>query len=640
MKIGKVIRNVVMVVLFGLLIIVFAVTGITNDALRPVPKDAVVSAGGREVSSAEFAARFDSVRENAAAEMGRPVSADEAASQGVIEGILGSMLSQEVARVALDRLGIKISPKLVADQLGQVPEFRDPMTGRFDQQVYAEKIGKLGMDMRRIEDVMAGAAATQHTFASLQAGIKPPISLIALVKAVELQSRDASSIFITPAMVGAIPEPTDAQLMTLMNENAANFKTPEARELSFVRLSAGKYLAEAKADPAEVQKLVDFRKAQTGTPETRTVIQIPAKDQATAQSVSARLAKGEDPAAIAKSIGVSVITHQAKAKADMPDRKIAEAAFALPVNKASGPVQGDLGLAVIKVTAITAGSAGAVDALRSQAEADLKKRAADAKVSEIVDKLEESLGTGADLETAAKAVGLTVVRTAPVLKDGRPLKGQPIPGLSRKLLDAAFALAEKGVSEFETEQAGEYFIVRTEKIIPPAMPPLQEVRPVLAQGWKAREMNRRLAAKGDEVAARLRKGEAIDAVAASVGATVSKIDDLNLTTGQAMAPIHGAELLTAILRGKKGDIVIAGGVQPGIAIARIDSITAADPAAIARASAGERARYQKPLEEGLIQSFQNASKTLANGKTYPDRARAAANVTTPAPAEKGKEKKG
>lgn len=635
MQVGKVVRNVVVVVLFGLLIISFAIFGVTGDVLKPVPKTAVAVAGNQQVSAAEYSKQFDRAREEAVEQIGRAMTVDEAIQQQVDRGLLQQMLDQSVLAAIYERMGVKVSPKVVASALRDIPAFFDPVTGRFDTKAYQDRIGQLGYADKRFQQVMSSGIAGDHFAQAMQSGVTAPLSFGALQGAVMLESREASGIFVTPALVGAVPEPTEAQLRSLLTELTARYQRPERRELTFARLSASRFFESAVADPEQVQKLYDFRKGQAATAETRTVVQIPVKDAATGQTVSQRLAKGEDPDAVAKAAGSTVVRYDAKPKSALPDRKIADAAFSLPAGQTSGAIQGDLGLAVVKVLSVTAGSAGDTSQLRQQIEEEVKARDADAKVSAAADAMEDAIGKGANLEAAAAAAGVPVTKTPAIDRGGRGDQPMPVPGLSAKLMQVAFAQPAGATSEFETEQAGEYFIVRVDKITPPSMPPFEEVRTQLTADFKAREMDRRLAAKANEIAGRLRKGEAIDAVAkAAGGAEVIKVSGLSRANAGMQAQSYGQEIIGAVLQAKKGEVQVATLPNGGRMVLKVDSVTAGDPTGIARGVVNARGQFEQQLQQDLGVSFVASARSIVKGRSYLDRARQA--IGGPAPEAEGK----
>jgi peptidyl-prolyl cis-trans isomerase D len=131
-----------------------------------------------------------------------------------------------------------------------------------------------------------------------------------------------------------------------------------------------------------------------------------------------------------------------------------------------------------------------------------------------------------------------VFTIGPVSAQGTGPQGQPVSGVNPKLLTSAFSLPQGGESEVEEAGNGEYYAVRVEKIIPKALPPLAEVKPQLVRVWMMREMVKRLQTKADELAARVKKGETLEAVAASIGSQVghaTSIDRQNAGQNQVLS---------------------------------------------------------------------------------------------------------
>src|SRR5690606_12165238 len=80
--------------IIGLLIISFAVFGI-NDVFNFSFSNAVIKAGDREVSQAQFSRRFDNVKSNIEAQQGRPVTVQELDERGLVSAILDSIAGEE-----------------------------------------------------------------------------------------------------------------------------------------------------------------------------------------------------------------------------------------------------------------------------------------------------------------------------------------------------------------------------------------------------------------------------------------------------------------------------------------------------------------------------------------------------------------
>jgi peptidyl-prolyl cis-trans isomerase D len=97
---------------------------------------------------------------------------------------------------------------------------------------------------------------------------------------------------------------------------------------------------------ADVVKTYNFRKDTLGTAETRSFVQIVAPDAKAAATIAQRLAKGDQPAIVASAYGKQPVMIDSKPKSALPDRKVADAVFALAAGQVSPPITGDLGVSV------------------------------------------------------------------------------------------------------------------------------------------------------------------------------------------------------------------------------------------------------------------------------------------------------
>ncbi len=360
-------------------------------------------------------------------------------------------------------MGIIPSDKLIVAEINKIPAFFDQVSGRFDKKAYQQKLGENGLTPAKFEGVMRDEIAQQHVGTGLVAGMRVPRAYTAMGAIYGMESRDIAYFPVEPTSVPQPALPTDAQLTAFMKENSAQLTRPEFRVLTVVRFSPQLVGASLPVDEAELKKRFDFRKDTLSTPETRTIVQIPAKDPAAAQQIGQRLAKGEAPAAVAKSLGVEVLTYDSKPKTAIADRKVADAAFRMLPGQMA-PVPGDLGLAVVKVVSVTPGRAVTLDEVRPALEAEIRKDAAAEKVYALTQAYDDAHQGGSTLAESAQKAGVPAVTIGPLTKNGRDQQGQPVQGLTQKLVETAFTLPAGGESEVEDAGGGEYFAVRVEKI--------------------------------------------------------------------------------------------------------------------------------------------------------------------------------
>jgi peptidyl-prolyl cis-trans isomerase D len=583
---------------------VLSIGSVRQDLTGVFSRDAVITAGSRIYTSADFKREFEAYRRQAQ-QQGQQMTPDDAVAQGLDVRMLQAFSERESLSEWLQRKGVWPSDKLVVEQIAKIKAFFDPISGKFDQKTYVGRLQENGLTPAVFEKNLRDEVAANQFGSGLAAGLKVPRLYGALIGAFGFETHNLSLFAIDRKLLGDDPKPTDADLLKLMKDNAPALTEPEMRVLTVVRFNAQEFLPTATADPAEVKKRYDFRKDTLSTPEQRTLVQISAKTSRQAADAAAKLRSGMDPAAVAKSIGVEPVNYANTAKSAIADPKVADAAFALPEGAVSQPIQGQLGWAVVKVTQITPGHNVTFEEAKPQIEQEVKTDAAADKANGMAQAFEDAHEKGSTLVEAAKKAGATPVQIGPVTAQGMDADGKPAT-LSPRLLKEAFALPQGGETDVVQESKGEYFAVRVDKVIPPALPTLDKARPRLTQVFVQQALNKRLDAKLAELSARVKKGETLDAVAQSIG---SQVTHLSMTRQQAqqmkqMQP----EQIQEIFAAKPGDVITTGAV-----VAKIDGIVPPPPGIIAATLTGG----QVQLSRGVFEELQEESRAWAKTQIKP-----------------------
>lgn len=607
--------------LFGVLIVSFAVFGV-RDVFKGQVSNAVITAGSRQISQLDYKREFDTFRKGVEQQAGQPVTAEMAAENHLDTRLLEDLATRESFAALLEKIGLRPSDTLMKAQLEKIPAFFDQVSGRFDKTLYIQRLGENQLTPVVFERMMRDEIAENHLVTGIVNGLRVPRAYSALGAVYEMESRDVGYFVVDPKSVPTLAPPTDAQLTQFMKDNSAQLMRPEYRQLTVVRFSPTLVSANLPIDEAELKKRFDYRKDTLSKPETRTVAQIPAKDAKAAQAMVERLNKGENPSLIAKSAGVDAIIYADKPKSAIPDTKVAAAAFAMPVG-ATSVVQGELGLAVVKVGAVSPGHAVTLDEVRPALEAELRKDAAAEKVYELSQKYDDAHSGGASLAEAAQKAGVATISVGPVSEQGADPKGQPVPGITEKLIKTAFALAPGTDSEIEDAGQGEYFAVRVEKVIPKALPALEEVKPLLTRVWMQREMIKRLQAKADELAARVKKGESLEAVAGSVGQHVTRVaglDRQNAAQNKALSQ----EALGKTFNGPAGDVFTAEAAGTfGLIVAKLEHVTAPSGSTLAHITEDTRPQMTMAIFREIGIDARKFARTEIKARINADQARAA-----------------
>jgi peptidyl-prolyl cis-trans isomerase D len=571
------------------------------------PKDAVIKAGSRILTSDDFKHAFDNYRRQAQ-QQGQQITPDEAVAEGLDQQMLQALAQQESFAALLTRLGVQPSAQQVFDQqISKVKAFQDPVSGKFDKKAYVEVLSQNQLTPAEFEKSQRDELAYNQFAAAAAAGLKPPRLYGALVGDYEFETHDLSLFALKPEVLGKEPTPTDADLQKLLKEHAAALTVPETRQLTVVKFSASALAPSITPDPAEVKKRYDFRKDSLSQPEKRSLVQISAKDAAQASDISTKLKAGQDPAAVAKAAGLQTpLIYTDTPKSGVADSKVGDAAFALADGAVSNPIQGNLGWAVIKITKVTPAKVVTFDEAKGDIEKEVKSEAAATKAYDLVQKYEAAHDKGSTLPEAAKAANVTPQTFAPATAQGTDEDGKPVEGLTPRILKEAFALTQGGETDVVQDSKGEYFAVRVDKVIPPTLPPMEKLKPRLVQAFLQQEMSRRLTDKLNELAARVKKGETLEAVAKSVGSEVTHLSiNRNLAQQNRSVP---PQLLQQIFTAKAGDVVITGS-----GVAKVDAVKPPPAGIIAAALPGG----QLSLARSIFDETQQEARAWAKDQVKP-----------------------
>jgi peptidyl-prolyl cis-trans isomerase D len=450
------------------------------------------------------------------------------------------------------------------------------------------------------------------------------------VAAYNREGRDITWFPLAPGLAGPPAKPTDADLTGFIKKNAAQFTKPELRQLSFVHFSAAEFAKAAPVAEADVVKRFNFEKDALSIAETRSFVQVPVKDAAAGATAAERLRKGENPEAVAKSLGVNTVSYADAPKTVISDRKIADVVFG-PVKDGDvlGPVQGTLGLQVIKVLKVGAGHQATLEEARAKITGEIQKEGATEKVYQIVQKYEDARSGGANMTEAAKKAGVMVIPfPAPITARGTTLQGQQA-GMPPKLLQSAFTLPQSGESEVIDLGQGEYAAVRVDKVMPSALASVDEVRQPATQMYVLDVMSKALAAKAEALTAAIKKGQSMDQAAALVGAKAQHAVDVQRgAAGKAFSNDFMQKIFTA----KPGDVVVGENTTLGLVVGRLDKVGTGPVVELATQVEVQRDGFRNVVLNDISNGTKNAARAAIKPTVDYARARTALGLEAQAPA--------
>ena len=615
------------IALFALLIISFAVVGGSQtDVFRGLGAQHVISAGERSVDAAQFRADFERIRTNASEQEGRPLTLEDLVTANVhvryLEGQTQRLGFLEWAR----RVGIRPDESLIIKRIREIPAFFNQVTGQFDQAQYEQTLAQQNFTPVQLEEEFRDTAVTEHFGSAIQAGIRSPRIFGALIAGRALELRDGRWFNVTQAMAGTAGAPTDAQLTAFMSENAAQLRRPEFRIASVVLFNDAAGAAAPAIPEARIVERFNFRKDGLSTPERRTFTTLTAPDRAAADRIAAALRAGQSPTAVAEANRIQPAEYAAQPQSAVPDPVVGTAVFGLTTGQVSAPIQGRVGFTVAKLVSIAPGAPATLEGVREAIVTELQEEDAKARIFSRVEAYEKARTDGKPLADAVREVGARIVQLPPFTQDARLPDGQPM-NAPPQIIQNAYTLTKGAESDVIDAGQGQYFVLRLDDIQPAALPALADVREPLAQQWIMRENARRLTSKAEELAARVRGGEDIAAVAASAGATLTT--RAGVQQNAASQASLGDGVLGGLFGQGRGQVFTGPASETAFVVGRVDGVRAPTAALAAPIADQIRPRLAQELINGAGEALVAAAARAAKAENDPARAIEALGVTPP-----------
>lgn len=502
-----------------LLVVSFAIWGISGQLTHGFGSSAVVTAGRTSVTPAEFRLAYDRQLSILSQQFGQRITREQATALGIDNQVLAQLVTGAILDEQARKLGLGVSDIHIATLTGEDPAFHGP-DGRFDRQQFDYVLRQVGMRPQDYFHNREQVAIRQQIVESVSNGLKAPDAFLRAVALYRGEDRTVDYLMLSPSLLGTIEEPSDSILSAWFEEHKKNYAAPEFRKFSYVKLEPEDIADESAITDEQVSKDYEERKSHYTTPEMRTIEQILFKSPEAAKAARDSLASGATFEKIAENEGKSSadLLLGTFSRDQVADKAVAEAAFSLAPSQVSDVVQSAFGPVLLRVTEIKP------EVVRPLAEVapEIRKELALAEANRILldvhDSYEDARAGGASLREAAEQRGLKVQTVEAIDRAGQKPDGTVVSDLpqSRDLLAAVFDTDVNVENSPIQTGANGYVFYEVEDITPARDRTLDEVRAKVVADWKAAEGARRLAAKAVELDKRLKDGETLDAIAAEL----------------------------------------------------------------------------------------------------------------------------
>ncbi|MBA3980172.1 MAG: peptidylprolyl isomerase [Alcanivorax sp.] len=522
-------------VLLAAIILPFVVSAFYGYFTGGGSGDVVAKVEGNSITRTAVNNRVQQVRQNVRAQAPDidPDMLDNFVNASmVLQGMINEVLMITAAKDA----GLRVSEEQAAREITRTPDFQDPQTGRFSQQVFERTVRSIGQSPRGY----IGALREQMVLDQFRSGVEDtefalPYELAEMRRLGE-QRRDVRYIRVSADALRSEFEISEEQITAFYENNADEFVRPPHYQVEYILLDRSDFMEGISFTEEEIREEYNVRRemierAASGAERRRVshILLTGSDAAARAETLREQLADGADFAALAGEASADAATASAGGdlgtigRGDLPEEMEA-AAFELAEGEVSAPVESDAGIHLIKVTRIQRRELPAFADMRDNIEQDMKSAQAEAELGDRVMRLEELAFEHPDLQVPAETLELSLRRTGFFPLDNPE-------GIAREQAVRAElnnpAVRERGQNSRLIELSPTRFAVVRVADSQPAEPiPLAEVRDRIVRRLQLREAYERIESMLAEGEAALAEGGDLDALAALWQRDVSSASDL------------------------------------------------------------------------------------------------------------------
>ena len=487
-------RSWVAKALLLLLLLSFAVWGVSGQIFSGGPGEAVVTAGQTSVSVLDYRLAYDRQLSVLSRQFGQRISREQARLFGVDQQVLGQLAAGAVLDEQSRIMNLGLSKDRLAALIAEDPAFHG-VNGRFSPENFSFVLRNVGMTEDEYIQNRNDVAIRQQIVEAVADGMSVPQTLLEAIAQHSGETRDISYVSLNAQVIDPVAAPDNAALQAYFDENKSRYRAPEYRSVEFVRLTPEAIIDVETVSEDDVRADYEARKDRFATPETRTIEQLVFQQDADAVAAHERILGGQsfEDAVIEAGKTMADVSLGTLSKSDLPDPAVAEAAFAVPeAGDISAVIDGAFGSIIVRITEINPAAVRSYDEVKDQIRSELALVEANDVLLDVHDAYEDARAGGQTMREAAASQKLDVGTIASIDQEGLDPSGGEVTSIAEQseLVTAAFE-AEIGIENPPINAGDTGFIwYEVMDVIPSRDRTLEEVRDrVTRTGSRTRPTN-------------------------------------------------------------------------------------------------------------------------------------------------------
>jgi peptidyl-prolyl cis-trans isomerase D len=592
----------------------------TGDASSGGGTGAVANVGGERITAAEYQKAYRRQRDRLQQMYQGRLDASMMERLGIREQTLQALVEQKLVALEAARLGLRVDDATLAREIQNAPGLQE--NGRFiGAGEIRRRLDQAGISEEEFQESMRADLVSQRLQNVVTDGVT--VTPGEVEREYRRRNEQAKVEYVRIEAAAAPAAPTDAEAAARYQAKPEAYKFPERRVVSYALVDNEALRSRVTVTEGDLASYHSAHKAEFRTPEEACASHILVKVKATpdatvghsddeakklAQAALDQLKGGADFATVAKK--VSEDPGSASQGGDLgcnPRGSMVQefdnVAFSLPIGQLSDPVKTSFGYHVIRVTARHEEREELLGEVKEGIRARLTTERTQALADAQVQAMTAALARGRSLEVAAKELGLTVQKSAPLAR------GAAEPPLASPAVSArAFELkvGETAREPFGVGSGSQAFIALAE-VQAPRVPQLSEVQAQVKADIARERAAEAARVRANELRARAEK-DGLEKAASALGLVRKETQGL-VGRGQDLGELgvnHALE--QAVYDTPSGTLSEPVAIEGGYALVRVIERKAFDAAAFAKQKDSLTAGLRESRKQLLFRAYMTQAR--------------------------------
>jgi peptidyl-prolyl cis-trans isomerase D len=557
-------------VLFGILVVSFAIWGIGDIFRAPQSGGALATVDGTDITSREVTNEFENRWRQLQQQFGGGLDRRTAVSLGLLNQALDTAIARRLVDAHAADLKLTVADETIAEQIRGNTAFQG--SGGFDRQAFEIYLRSLGMSEQDYVAALRAELVRDRMIEAMTGPVNASDTLVKKLVEFRQEGRRGKALVVNAADI-PVETPSEEALQTYLNDHVKEYEAPEYRDVTLLVLRPEDLVNEIEVSEEDLRAAYDARTAQYRKPEQRRLEQLLAGDEATIRRAAELVAQGQSLAQVAEALkgqGAERSELGPLAKGDLPEA-LEQPVWSLAEGAVSQPVQTPFGWHLVRVTGIKPEETQPFEAVKEEIRRELALERAQNQLPDLATRLDDEIAAGTALDEAGRKLGIEVLKLQKIDRTGHnPAKERlAADRLTGDMLNTIFAARQGEASLLEQTPDGHYYMYRVDAVEAARPRTLAEVRDEVAKAWTEAERKKRARARADELLKQATSPAALQQLAQAETGTqlvevgpVVRSDDaavlgLNAEAVQALFRTEPGKVAGAVVDAPKGSAILA-----------------------------------------------------------------------------------